>query len=106
MIDATLSALADPTRRQVIEILGRGPHRASVLAEACEASRPAMSRHLKILRQSGLTTELPDPEDGRARVYALRREGLIELRDWLDDVERFWTHQLAALAEHLAEDPT
>lgn len=104
MIDATLTALADPTRRRVIELLGDGPHRAGDLAAACDMSRPAMSRHLRHLRHVGLAVELPDPEDGRARLYHLEQAPLLELRDWLDDVQQFWTDQLAGLADHLAKE--
>lgn len=101
MIDTTLSALSDPTRRQVVEALGRGPHRASELATLAGMSRPAMSRHLRVLRASGIAVEGPDPSDGRARVYSLQRAPLVELRGWLDEVEQFWTEQLSAFVDHV-----
>lgn len=102
MIDATLQALSDPTRRQVVELLGRRPHRAGDLAEAVSMSRPAMTRHLRVLRESGLARESVDPDDGRARLYTLDPAPIVELRDWLGEVSAFWTGQLDAFAEHLA----
>jgi len=101
VIDQTLSALSDPTRRQVVELLGERPHRASELADAVGTSRQAMSRHLRTLRTSGLAVEAADPDDGRARIYTLQRAPLTELRGWLDQVETFWTGQLAAFAAHI-----
>ncbi len=100
-LDQTFIALSDPTRRGVIDLLRARPRRASELADALDASRPAMSKHLRVLRTSGLVeTSLED--DARVRVYALRRERFGELRDWLDQVERFWGEQLAGFAAHIA----
>jgi DNA-binding transcriptional ArsR family regulator len=103
-LDATFGALADPTRRGVIDLLRREPHRASDLADALGASRPAMSRHLRVLRKSGLveTEAVSEPtRDARERVYRLKPERFGELREWLDEVEAFWTDQLAAFAAHV-----
>ncbi|HEY3801461.1 MAG TPA: metalloregulator ArsR/SmtB family transcription factor [Kofleriaceae bacterium] len=103
-LDATFGALADPTRRGVIELLRREPRRASDLADELGASRPAMSRHLRVLRKSGLveTSTGDDADDARERVYRLKRERFGELREWLDEVEAFWNDQLAAFAAHVA----
>jgi len=99
-LDQTFVALADPTRRGVIDLLRARPRRASDLADALDASRPAMSKHLRVLRSSGLVeTSLED--DARVRLYSLRRERFGELRDWLDQVERFWGEQLAGFAAHI-----
>jgi DNA-binding transcriptional ArsR family regulator len=95
-VDRTLAALADPTRREVIDLLRKKPRRASEIARALSMSRPAMSRHLKLLRKTGLVTKDEVEDDARVRVYRLEREPFTELRGWLDDVERFWTAQLAA----------
>ena len=104
-LDATFGALADPTRRGVIDLLRREPRRASDLADELGASRPAMSRHLRVLRKCGLVeTEAvsgPNERDARERVYRLRPERFGELRAWLDEVEAFWTDQLAAFAAHV-----
>ena len=61
---------------------------------------PAMSRHLRVLRQSGLVVEETHGDDARVRVYRLRREPLVSLRHWLDEVERFWADQLGAFKAH------
>ena len=99
----TFGALADPTRRRVVELLRREPSRASDLADACDASRPAMSRHLRVLRAAGLIElDADDLErDQRERPYRLRPERFDELRTWLDEIERMWTDQLAAFAAHV-----
>lgn len=99
-LDRTLSALADPTRRGVVELLRKKPRKASELADALAMTRPAMSRHLKILRQTGLVTESELPDDARVRVYRLERAPFNELGSWLSEVEAFWTDQLAAFKLH------
>ena len=95
-VDTTLAALADPTRRGVIDLLRLSPRRASDLAEALTTTRPAMSRHLKVLRRAGLVSEESPDHDARARVYRLERRPFSDLRGWLDDVEGFWSEQLSA----------
>src|SRR5688500_18032374 len=79
-LDRTLTALADPTRRAVIDLLRRRPRRAGELAEAFRMSRPAMSRHLRVLRTTGLIEPAAEAEDARARVYRLRPEPFSALR--------------------------
>src|SRR5919106_1379586 len=88
-IDRTLAALADPTRRAVIQRLRTRPHRAGELADSMLMSRPAMSRHLRILRRAGLVEENELEEDARVRLYRLRQERFLELRAWLNEVEGF-----------------
>jgi DNA-binding transcriptional ArsR family regulator len=100
-LDQTLLALADPTRRGVIELLRQAPRRASDLAEALSMSRPAMSRHLRVLRRSGLVSESEPEHDARVRVYRLEPRPFAELRDWLDEVEAFWGDQLQAFKSHV-----
>lgn len=95
-LDATFAALADPTRRAVIELLRRSPRRAGELAGSLSATAPAMSRHLRVLRRSGLVEEEHGGDDARVRVYRLRPEPFSELRGWLDEVESFWSGQLQA----------
>lgn len=99
-IDRTLLALADPTRRGVIELLRSGPRRAGELASALHMQKPAMTRHLRLLRESGLVHEEGLREDARVRVYRLRRAPFSALRSWLDEVEAFWTFQLDGFKEH------
>jgi DNA-binding transcriptional ArsR family regulator len=99
-LDRTLAALADPARRAAVERLRRKPHRAGELAAALDLSPPAMSRHLRVLRHSGLVEEQHGGDDARVRVYRLRPEALGDLRRWLDEVERFWTLQLEGFKRH------
>jgi DNA-binding transcriptional ArsR family regulator len=100
-VDETFAALADPTRRRVIDLLRRRPRRAGELAEALDMSAAAMSRHLRVLRQSGLVEEEGDEADARVRVYRLRRGPFATMRRWLDAVEAFWADQLDAFKEHV-----
>lgn len=99
-LDRTLGALADPTRRGVIELLRKKPRKASDLADELSMTRPAMSRHLRVLRKTGLVTERELENDARVRMYQLEREPFAALRTWLDEVEEFWSDQLAAFKAH------
>ena len=102
-LDATLAALADPTRRAVLELLSESPLRSSDLAEALGTSRPAMSRHLSTLRKSGLVVEQQSDGDRRERRYQLERAPLIGLRTWVDELEAFWQDQLDGFAAHVSK---
>lgn len=99
-VDRTLAALADPTRRGVIELLCQKPRRASEIADALSATRPAMSRHLRVLRRAGLVRENELEHDARVRVYQLERQPFEELSSWLDEVSAFWGDQLRAFKLH------
>jgi DNA-binding transcriptional ArsR family regulator len=99
-VDATFVALSDPSRRGVIDLLRKKPRRAGELADELGLSPPAMSRHLRVLRTSGLIERAFDENDARANIYRLRPEKFTQLRDWLDEVERFWTRQLDAFKRH------
>lgn len=96
-IDSTIAALADPTRRHVVELLRVRPRRAGELAAATRTSPPAMSRHLRVLRTTGLVEARLLEEDARARVYRLRAERLRALQRWLDT---FWGDQLESFKAH------
>ena len=103
-LDRTLAALADPTRRRVVELLRRQPRRAGELADAFGMSAPAMSRHLRVLRTRGLVEEARDEgeeRDARCRVYRLRPEPFRDLASWLAEVETFWSGQLGAFKRHV-----
>ena len=102
-VDALFAALADPVRRRAIEHLSDAPRRAGELAGLLDLPAPAMSRHLKALKASGLVAETHPEFDARVRVYALNSERLGELKDWLAKAERGWSDQLAAFARHVAE---
>lgn len=99
-IDQTFAALADPTRRAVVDLLREEPRRAGDLAGALQMTPPALSRHLRVLRRAGLVEEEGRPEDARVRVYRLRREPFGVLRDWVAEVEGFWADQLDAFKHH------
>ena len=101
-LDRTLSALADPTRRGVIELLRERPRRAGELASAFGASPPAMSRHLRVLRTRGLVEEEGVDGDARVRIYRLRREPFDALALWLRELETFWSDQLESFGAHVA----
>jgi DNA-binding transcriptional ArsR family regulator len=99
-LDGTFAALADPTRRGVIELLRRKPRRAGELAAELVTTPPAMSRHLKVLRSAGLVEEDHAGEDARVRTYRLKKKPFTELRGWLDDVEAFWAGELSSFKRH------
>lgn len=101
-VDAIFAALADPSRRRAIEILGEAPRRAGELADLLELPAPAMSRHLKALKSSGLVIESHPETDARVRVYALNGHRLSELKEWLEKAERLWSGQLSSFAAHIA----
>jgi DNA-binding transcriptional ArsR family regulator len=85
-----LAALADPTRRRILERLRSGPKPVSAIAVGLSVSRPAVSQHLKVLREAGLVREEPR---GTRRIYHIDPRGLGPLRAWLD---RFWDEALAS----------
>lgn len=88
-----LSVLADPTRRAVFEALRAGPRSVGEIAQGLPVSRPAVSQHLKVLKQANLVA---DEARGTARIYRIHAEGLRDLRDWLDG---FWDDALASFKE-------
>ncbi len=100
-IDRTFAALADPHRRRAIERLGEGPCRAGELAEALGLPAPAMSRHLRELKASGLVEEVHPEFDARVRIYSLKEGAMSELKRWIDQTEAMWTLQLAAFKAHV-----
>jgi DNA-binding transcriptional ArsR family regulator len=104
-LDRTLAALADPHRRQVVDLLRERPRRAGELAAATGLRPPAMSRHLRMLRQCGLIAEAHPEFDARVRVYSLRPEPMAALKGWLEETERLWAAQLLAFKAHLERAP-
>jgi len=89
---AALTALADPTRRQIFETLNTGERSVGEIARGLPISRPAVSQHLKVLKQAGLVL---DRAEGTRRVYHIDPNGLGALRSWLD---QFWDAALQAYA--------
>jgi len=100
-LDRILAALADPHRRQVVELLRRQPQRAGELAAAVGLNPPALSRHLRLLRQTGLIEESHPEFDARVRIYRLRPEPMAQLKSWLEETERLWSEQLTSFKAHL-----
>jgi len=100
-LDRTLAALADPTRRGVVELLRQRPRRAGELAESFGLSPPAMSRHLRVLRTTGLVGEDHQGDDARVRVYRLQPGPFHALHQWLDEVESFWRLEPNAFKRHV-----
>ena len=100
-IDATLAALADPDRRRAVELLGQRPRRAGELAAALKLSAPAMSRHLRTLKENGLVEETHPEFDARVRIYSLKDGAMADLKKWLADTERLWMDQLASFKAHI-----
>src|SRR3954469_8926574 len=94
-----LAALADPTRRELLALLAEGEIAAGDLAARFPVSRPAISRHLRVLREAGLVR---CRTDGRRRLYALDPAPLHELDDWLAPYRRFWAQRLDALDTEIA----
>lgn len=99
-IDRTLAALADPSRRKVIDLLRKEPRRAGDLARSLRVSGPALSRHLRVLRSAGLVDETHRGPDARVRVYRLRPQPFTALARWVEEVQTFWSLELAAFAEY------
>jgi len=100
-LDRTLSALADPQRREVIVALREKPRNAGDLARLAGISAPAMSRHLKILRTARLVTEEHGGLDARVRVYRLTPEPMNALRSWMEETENLWAKQLLSFKAHV-----
>lgn len=92
------AALADGTRRRLLEELATADRAVGELVAGLDVSQAAVSQHLRVLRESGLVTAR---REGRRRYYQLRPAGLAELRDWLDELEHFWRTRLAALGQYL-----
>jgi DNA-binding transcriptional ArsR family regulator len=91
-------ALGDPTRRVIVERLSRRPRSVGELAQGLPVSRPAVSQHLKVLKEAGLVSETPD---GARRIYRLDPRGIAAMRDWLD---AHWATTLDAF-KAFADDP-
>ena len=94
------SALADPTRREIFELLARRPRAVGELAEGLPVSRPAVSQHLRVLREAGLVTGV---RDGSRRLYSVDPDAVAGMRAYLD---RFWTDALAAFKDAAGKEET
>lgn len=101
-MDAWLPALADPTRRRIVELLGESPRPAGEIHAAFPIAAPAVSRHLRVLREAGMVVEHKVPGDGRVRLYALAPEPIEALSSWLEDLSHAWQDQLDAFKDYVA----
>lgn len=97
-IDRALTALSDPTRRRIFERLSAGPSSVGTLSQGLPVSRPAVSQHLKVLKEAGLVS---DHSQGTRRIYQIDPAGLGVLRQWLD---RFWGDALTAFQAEVERD--
>jgi DNA-binding transcriptional ArsR family regulator len=97
-MDEVFTVLADPTRRQIIELLAEREHSAGELVAVFPVSQPAISRHLRVLRESGFVRVRGD---GQRRIYTLEARRLSELDDWLAHYRRFWSARLDDLDAQL-----
>jgi DNA-binding transcriptional ArsR family regulator len=100
-LDETLAALAEPHRRQVVDLLCEGPRRAGELARILQVTPSVMSRHLRVLRRSGLVEETHLDFDARVRIYSIRPQPMADLKAWLTTAEQGWAEQLTAFKEHV-----
>ena len=98
----SLLAIADPTRRRIVELLAVRERTSGELVEEFDLSAPAISQHLNVLREAGLVVTRAE---GQSRVQALNPDGLDELDDWLEKTRSIWSRRLDALERELrAED--
>lgn len=97
----SFTALADPTRRQIVEMLAAGERTAGEIADQFTVSAPAISQHLKVLREARLVAVRPEAQ---RRIYTLDPVGIDALDTWLHGIRRFWNHRLDALEQALAAD--
>lgn len=97
----TFTALADPTRRRIIENLAIGESSFGEIADKFEMSRPAVSQHLKVLREAGIVASRADAQ---RRIYRLNDDSLQEIEAWLGKVREFWSQRLDRLEQLLLEE--
>jgi DNA-binding transcriptional ArsR family regulator len=96
------AALAEPSRRQILDLLRERERSVGELVDRLRISQPGVSKHLRVLRAAGLVHVRPD---GRRRVYVLRAAPLADMDAWLAPYRRHWAERLDALERHLEENP-
>ncbi len=94
-------AIADPTRREVLDLLSAGERKVNDLVGRFRMTQPAMSQHLRVLRRAGLVAHR---RAGRERIYRIRPDQLKPVADWVSQYERFWKRKLRALGEFLEKE--
>ena len=95
------AALAEPTRRRIVELLGSGERAAGALSQHFEISPPAISQHLKALREAGLVRVRID---GQRRLYSLDSDGFAEMDAWFERMRAFWSGRLDTLERELKKE--
>lgn len=100
--DVVFEAVSEPTRRAMLDLLAGGERSVGELVDCFDVSQPAISHHLRILREAGL---VKTRKAGRQRLYCLQARPLRQIHDWVSYYERFWTDKLSALGEHLRRNP-
>lgn len=98
----TYTALAEPHRRQILDMLRSGERSVTDLVVCLKISQPGVSKHLRVLREAGLVQVRPE---GRRRWYGLHPQPLAEVDAWLEPYREFWSGRLDALERHLEENP-
>lgn len=98
----SFAVLAEPTRRSILDLLRQDDRAVGELVDALQLSQPAVSKHLRVLRDAGLVDVRVD---GPRRIYRLRLEPLVEVDEWLAPYRQRWTEALDALGRHLEEHP-
>ena len=99
-IGATIDVIAEPHRRQILDQLCAGEQSVTSLVEHLAMSQPAVSKHLRVLREAGLVAVRPD---GQRRLYHVRPESLVELDAWLEPYRRMWNEHLDRLEAHVED---
>ena len=102
-MEATFRAIADPSRRTILDLLAEGERSVTELLSHFDFSQPALSKHLRVLREAGLVSVRAV---SRRRLYGLQAEGLRSVADWVRHYERFWTEKLDVLGEVLDQTAT
>jgi DNA-binding transcriptional ArsR family regulator len=101
-LDRLLPALADPTRRRIVDMLSERPRTATEIHRAFPIAAPAVSRHLRVLREAGVIGEREVPHDRRVRLYALQPEPIAEVSRWAEQLSAMWQAQLEAFKDYVA----
>jgi DNA-binding transcriptional ArsR family regulator len=100
-MNATLTALADPTRQRIVEMLAAGALSSGEIASRFDLTAPAISQHLKTLRHARLVRVRPEKQK---RIYELNQDGVSELAEWVDRIRAFWNPRLDALEAALKKE--
>lgn len=98
----SFAALAAPTRREILDLLRDGERPVGELVDRLRLSQPAVSKHLRVLREAGLVDVRPEAQ---RRLYRLRLEPLAEIDEWLAPYRELWTRSLDKLEQHLEDNP-